>query len=627
MKAILIIIFSITIIFSISLKAQNIDLKWLDIYEGNNINGYPEVEIQDMLRSSAGDIYVTGYQRNEINISLDYVTIKYNSDGERQWIKTFDGPIGGGDVPSAIALDNFGNLYIAGYADWSGGFNNRDITVIKYSNNGDELWVRNFDGPGGSSDFVSDIELDNSNNILITGSSNSISSTDFVTLKYNSSGDFLWSKFYNGTGNAGDNAYEIELDNDDNIYITGSSFGVGTGRDIVTIKYNPNGDEVWIKRYNNDLANDGDSPSDMALDTFGNIYVTGSSEDVSNNDDYVTIKYNSNGDEVWVRRYNGTGNDYDGANAILIDRSGDIIITGESEGTSESNIVTIKYDTDGNEQWIKRFNASAAGNFIKSDNAGNIYVCGPGSQSQGENTKALIIKYNPSGEVEWYSYWSDQGSSTLPQGFLRDNRGNIYVAGSIFRVSPTDYDIFTAKFSEVIQTPPAFSKVMAGDSLTIQFGVPYWGGDSDISYVSNEGTQYETSNIIASNIPLGTTEYNWHVPADLLSYRTKIIVSNSFSPLQYIESDIFRVKPYIITKLDDTESFYIPYDITRDRWSFTNNRDSLWSQNWWQQFDYQNGLDPFTNSPYLNTQFDQGYLIVAFAGAKSSDFPRLGFFS
>ena len=86
-----------------------------------------------------------------------------------------------------------------------------------------------------------------------------------------------WASVYNGDGNLEDHSYSIAVDNSGNVYVTGYSDGGTTGNDYLTIKYNPAGDTVWVKRYNNPFENGSDQARSIAVDDSGNVYVTGSS--------------------------------------------------------------------------------------------------------------------------------------------------------------------------------------------------------------------------------------------------------------------------------------------------------------------------------------------------------------
>lgn len=125
---------------------------------------------------------------------------------------------------------------------------------------------------------------------------------------------------------------KVDVDASGNVYVTGLSWGVGTGADYTTIKYNSSGVQQWISKYNG-TGNGYDAVRDMVIDISGSIYVTGSSEGISSGYDYATIKYNSSGVQQWVSRYNGPANSSDGAIGVSVDGNGNIYVTGSSLGS------------------------------------------------------------------------------------------------------------------------------------------------------------------------------------------------------------------------------------------------------------------------------------------------------
>jgi hypothetical protein len=132
--------------------------------------------------------------------------------------------------------------------------------------------------------------LDGSGNVYVTGySTGSTSGEDYTTIKYNSSGVQQWLQTYNGTGNTHDNAYSIAVDTSGNVYVTGFSGGSGTGNDYSTIKYNSSGAQQWEQRYNGP-GSAGDEAYSIAVDGSGNVYVSGGSRSGTTSD-YTTIKY------------------------------------------------------------------------------------------------------------------------------------------------------------------------------------------------------------------------------------------------------------------------------------------------------------------------------------------------
>src|SRR5713226_2701691 len=73
--------------------------------------------------------------------------------------------------------------------------------------------------------------------------------------------------------------------------------------------------EEWVARYNGP-ASGHDAANAMALDAAGNVYVTGGSTGVGTGLDCATVKYDSDGNELWVARYDGPGNGDDYAAAM-----------------------------------------------------------------------------------------------------------------------------------------------------------------------------------------------------------------------------------------------------------------------------------------------------------------------
>jgi hypothetical protein len=77
--------------------------------------------------------------------------------------------------------------------------------------------------------------VDSEGNVHITG----ISANDYGTVKYDAQGDLLWEQLYNGPNNGLDEPAAIVVDKTGNVYVTGTSVGLDTGDDYVTVKYTP----------------------------------------------------------------------------------------------------------------------------------------------------------------------------------------------------------------------------------------------------------------------------------------------------------------------------------------------------------------------------------------------------
>jgi hypothetical protein len=177
---------------------------------------------------ASGNIYVTG--ESLLGPSRDYATVKYNSSGQQQWVARYNGPGNSDDFAKAIAVDDEGNVYVTGGSAGSG--SGSDFATIKYNSAGQERWVARYDGPANDGDLATAIAVDNSGNVYVTGwSIGSKTFSDYATVKYNSTGQEQWVAHYNGPANYIDEPAAIAVDNLGNVYVTGYSGGLDTYND------------------------------------------------------------------------------------------------------------------------------------------------------------------------------------------------------------------------------------------------------------------------------------------------------------------------------------------------------------------------------------------------------------
>jgi uncharacterized delta-60 repeat protein len=418
---------------------------WVIRYDGPQ---HSADSANDLAIDALGNVYVTGGS-SVSGGPPDYVTIKYNSAGEQQWIADFSGGNNTANFANAIALDDSGNVYVTGIG-WGYG-DDSDYATVKYNSSGEQQWVARYDGPGHNLDTAMAIAVDPSGNVYVTGrSTGSDASYDCATVKYSPSGQEAWVARYNGPGNGYDEGRAIAVDGSGNVYVTGPSAGAGGDLDYFTIKYDSSGSVQWIARYNGP-GNENDFAYALVLDSSGDIYVTGTSAGAGGNLDYATIKYNLAGQQQWIARYNGPGNDSDGAYAIALDGSGNVIVTGGSVGTTypDYDYATIKYNSAGQQQWVARYDGPAHDRdeapHMAVDGSGNVYVTGY-STGLGTDYDYATIKYSPSGEEEWVArYNAPADFGDVAYGVAVDNSGNVYVTGSSAGMG-TNSDYATVKY-------------------------------------------------------------------------------------------------------------------------------------------------------------------------------------
>ncbi len=506
----LVLLSLLLLLFFLPVKLLAVDVieEWVARYNGP---GNYDDNAEAMVVDDSGNVYITGHSHGSSS-HQDYATTKYDSDGNEQWVARYNGPGNYHDTPIAIAVDAFDNVYVTGYSYGDG--TRSDYATIKYNSDGIEQWVARYNGSGNGNDLVFAMAVDDAGNVYVTGESYDYDSRlDCTTIKYDGNGRQRWVVTYNGPGNYNDSAKAIALDTFGNVYVTGYSYTGGeTREDYATIKYDSSGRRLWVERYAGpsgppysayDVANA------IAVDTLGCVYVTGYSDGGATSYDYATIKYDSDGKLQWAERYNGSGDKYDYAHAIALDSSGSVYVTGYSDNNgTKQDYATIKYDSSGNQIWVRTYNGPANDNDRAScvlvDPSDNVYVTGY-SYEWGTSLDYTTIMYDLEGSEIWVATYdgpmypinvvSDASGSdpSIPKVYGPDNgcdyayamaldkSGNIYVTGGSFGIE-TRYDFATIKYSQ--EDTPTGKGVEVSDlktKATLTFDAVQGGGNTTMT--------------------------------------------------------------------------------------------------------------------------------------------------
>ena len=115
----------------------------------------------------------------------------------------------------------------------------------------------------------SDLAVDSAGNTYVTG----LSDGAYGTVKISPTGGTLWEAYFTGPNKGNAYAQDVALDSAGNVYVTGAAVGWGTGDDYATVKYDADGNELWVARW------PGKAPALLGLDDEGNVYVTGTANE------------------------------------------------------------------------------------------------------------------------------------------------------------------------------------------------------------------------------------------------------------------------------------------------------------------------------------------------------------
>jgi hypothetical protein len=357
-------------------------------------------------------------------------SILLSQDVQEEWINTIQN-----QYSVDIKLDEYNNVYVL----------TLNYSLIKYDSNGDELWNVTYEDSTGGETAV-DFAIDDDNNIYVTGHKNGIDSwSDIVTVKYDSNGNHLWDIVYQSPSWADvSESVGLAIDSSNNVYITGFSYysteSTGYSR-CVTIKYNSNGDEEWISIYE-PVYDNWVQPSAIVVDNSGLVYITGGdgtkSGQIINYNNFVTISYDTDGLMQWDVFYYGNQYGWATGKDISLDLDNNVIITGDCWEPEGHEIVTIKYNNNGNLIWDSHLvtqSYSFTPDHIAIDSGNNsIVTCNGFHEYQ-------IVKYDQSGNELWVV------NTIKPEDLAIDQEDNIYVTGYFDIFGNYDYDYSTVKYT------------------------------------------------------------------------------------------------------------------------------------------------------------------------------------
>ena len=418
---------------------EEIKKEWVKHYNDPNQNSFSNAIKVDQ----HGNIFVIGQSSMH-----DYLTIKYDSQGNETWQTKFIG--NNNDIARKVAIDEYGNCYVVGSSTSYPNYNDSFMTV-KYNSDGVEQW-HTYTSTYGSIPSV--IKCDKLGNIYITGYEHS--NNGIVTLKLDSLGNEKWIAKY---GESLDQSVDMEISFDNSVYICGHAniSNIANDSDWIIIKYDTEGKIVWMDSYDSG-NNYRDKATSLILDKEGYLYVGGFVSFDSNSIDrkWAIIKYDSFGNRIWIKYYRPT-NKWNGnlqINDICIASNGNLIVTGHANAISGTSCTTILCNSDSDILWQRHLD-NYSGLSMKLNQNDDIFI------SMGGFT---IVKYTLLGDHVWTISHRESGWENGPSFFDIYEDGSVFITGRMtqFVNSKITYSrLVTVKFLEDIEDQITNSQVFS----------------------------------------------------------------------------------------------------------------------------------------------------------------------
>jgi uncharacterized delta-60 repeat protein len=426
-----------------------------------SVNGY------GVATDSSGNVFVAGVTTggldgNTLTGWQDFYVTKYNSAGVKQWTKQL-GKASSLTTGRAVATDSSGNIFVTG--DTTGGLDGNTLTgssdyfVTKYDSTGAKVWTKQL-GVASKYTYGKGVATDSSGNIFVAGytlgglAGNTLTGTqDFFVSKYDSTGTRVWTKQL-GVASHVTNANGVATDSSGNIYVSGYTDGgldgntlTGTTGFFVT-KYDSTGSKLWTRQLG--VASSTTYSYGVAADSSGNCFAAGFTQGgldgntLTGTRDFFVTKYDSTGAKTWTNQLGGLAPTNVAITASTLDSSGNLYITGTTNGGLDGNTQTgfsdffvSKYDSTGVKQWTKQLGGNSAhvwSNAIATDSSGNVFIAGYTDTGLDGNTQTgaydfFVTKYDSTGAKIWTRQLGVASQSTYGYGVATDSSGNIYVAG------------------------------------------------------------------------------------------------------------------------------------------------------------------------------------------------------
>ena len=150
--------------------------------------------VEGIAADPEGNLVVCGWFAGGRAGTPDWFVVKFDRSGDRLWAKSVAGLAGGDDRALDVVVNGAGRIYVTGSVDKSAG--GKDWRTAKLAPNGTTLWARTYAGPEGLDDLPSAMALDADGNVYVTGFEGTVMQTrrNLVTLSYTATGTRRWAR-------------------------------------------------------------------------------------------------------------------------------------------------------------------------------------------------------------------------------------------------------------------------------------------------------------------------------------------------------------------------------------------------------------------------------------------------
>jgi hypothetical protein len=304
---------------------------WTNCYNRSGTNDH---QLAGFAVDGAGNAYVLVETVYDVG---DYTTLKYDALGNAVWTNHFKASTDSSEYPASVAMDQNGGVFVTGVSSIQ--MQGSSMVTLKYASDGTGIWTNRYRAH--LYDYGRTITIDRAGRVLVAGEANNGTTVCYPVIEYSNDGTPLWTNVLAGPNYSGGSVPQISTDAADNVFVIGGAPGTSTTGAFDILKLNSDGVPLWTN-LNVSFSVPNASLTASTIDHAGNLYLTGYAG--GTNSDFVTMKFAGDGTALWTNRYDGPAGGADYAQALAVDDTGDVYVTGQSDGgLSGFDYATVKY--------------------------------------------------------------------------------------------------------------------------------------------------------------------------------------------------------------------------------------------------------------------------------------------
>ena len=404
----------------------------------------------------------------------------------------------------SVAIGPDGSVYVCGFTDPLQSTTADDGFIAKFDSSGTLQWQKTLVG-----------KYDERGNSVAVGPDGSVcvcvyqydphgAVADLMVVKFDSSGKLQFKKALRRSRSIYGQSVAIGLDG--SVYVCAYMYSMEKGNlfDHLIVKLDSSGELQWQKQLHDPSQFAESNPwqhVSVAIGPDGSVYVGGKIRHSTPNSTYSKIliaKFDSSGVLQWQKTlYGGT---WDEGTSVAVGPDGSVYVSGSTRSGNYYDILIAKLNSSGSIQWQKTigesYNDESFSVAVGPD--GSVYVCGEIGDKNSTKYECLIVKFNPSGTLQWQKFFDYSYDSSLAIG----SDDSVYICGTKSRnlllARITDADI---NKSTVVYGPFTLQNV----SVTTYNS--YLSSETASLSVSNAGLSVSTASLTIADANFISKKY------------------------------------------------------------------------------------------------------------------------